>query len=292
VRGKKQVFLNELHSHPIGEGPSLSVAGHIPNLHHFHGRGGRAIPVFRDGKNREWNLLPGLLDLLNRQLNEPIDAPTLVGYLVGITAFPGFSAQFSEDLRQGGVRVPLCLDTGLVVEVAALGRSAVELFTYTDRTLGEGPVKASIRIADGPRIREGGPSRVMPESVRYDEQTECLCLGSLVIKNVAPDVWDYQVTGMPVVKKWVGYRKSSPSAKRSSPLNDIVTTSWPKQWTEELLDLLHVITQLRRLEARHENLLDRVRQAPHLSYDEILGAGLLPPPRAATKPTASGTLSG
>jgi hypothetical protein len=292
VRGKKQVFLNELHSHPVGEGPSVVAAGYIPNLDHFHGRGGRVIPIFRDGKNSEWNLLPGLLDLLNERLDEPIDEVTLISYAVGITAFPAFSSLFSEDLRQGGVRVPICLDATLIAEVAALGRTAIELFTYAERTLGNQPIRVSVRITDGPNIREGGQSRGMPDAVRYDKDTECLHLGALVIENVAPDVWDYQVTGMPVVKKWVGYRKSSPSAKRSSPLNDVITTSWPKQWTEELLDLLHVITQLRRLEARHELLLDQVREAPQLGYDQILTEGLLPPPKASTKPAASGTLSG
>jgi hypothetical protein len=38
--------------------------------------------------------------------------------------------------------------------------------------------------------------------------------------------------------------------------------------------------------------LDQVREAPQLGYDQILTEGLLPPPKASTKPAASGTLSG
>ena len=88
-------------------------------------------------------------------------------------------------------------------------------------------------------------------------------------------------------KKWVGYRKAKPSAKWSSPLNDIVTETWPKAWTEELLDLLHVITQLRNLESQHETLLERVLSGPLLSNSAIKNAGLLPAPAYMTKPASS-----
>jgi hypothetical protein len=61
-----------------------------------------------------------------------------------------------------------------------------------------------------------------------------LHLGDLDIVGVIENVWNYQVSGMHVVKKWIGYRKASPSTKWSSPLNEIVTESWPKAWTDEL----------------------------------------------------------
>ncbi len=291
VRSDRQVFLNELHSHPIGAGPSISIAGQIPNLHHFHGRGGRVIPVFRDGESSEFNLLPGLLDLVNARSAEPVAPEEIIAYVIGIAAFPGLQKAFGSDLGQGGVRIPLCLDPLLIHEVGELGTRAVELFTYGERALGQPDGTFAVRQDGGPRLVGVVPDPFpMPERMNYDETAQVLRAGDITIERVRPEVWSYEVSGMQVVKKWFGYRKASPAAKRSSPLNDIVSTTWPAEWTEDLLDLLHVIAQLRALEERHEELLERVRAAPLLDHSEIRANGLVPPPVEATKPSRAGTL--
>jgi predicted helicase len=289
VRGPRQIFFNELHSQQIGTGPALSIAPFIPNMDHFKGNsGGRVLPVFRDRKNKEWNLWPGLLELLNPQLSDPINEATLFAYIAGITALPGFSARFSDDLGEGGVRIPVSLQGDVLKAVADLGSTAIELFTYCEKTLNRDRVQSSVRLKIGPHIAsDRAVPRGMPESAIYDSESETLLLGDLVIGGVQQNVWSYQVSGMPVVKKWVGYRKAEPSAKRSSPLNDIITETWPKAWTEELLDLLHVITQLRSLESQHEVLLDKVLNGPLLSNSAIKNAGLLPAPAYMTKPASS-----
>ncbi len=286
VRGPRQVFFNELHSHPIGEGPSIAITALIPNLDHFHGRGGRVLPVFRDKKNSEWNLLPGLLKVLNNEVDSDINEATLIAYIAGICAFPAFSSRFAKDLKQGGIRIPISLDRELINEVADLGSKAIELFTYCERTLNQETIKSEVRLKNGPSVvGSRSTPTYMPDVGEYDEDAETLCIGDLVIAGVAPSVWNYQVSGMMVVKKWIGYRKASPSTKWSSPLNEIVTESWPKVWTEELLDLLHVVTQLRNLETAHQSLLDRVISGPTLANSSLEAAGLLPPPKHMTKPS-------
>jgi hypothetical protein len=289
VRGPRQVFFNELQSQQIGSGPALSLAPYIPNMDHFKGNsGGRILPVFRDKKNSVWNLLPGLMDLLNQHLSKSINEATLFSYISGITAFPAFSSRFTDDLREGGVRVPVTLDRVLLMEVADLGSTAIELFTYGEKTLNREKVRSSVRLKNGPHVVGArAVPREMPESAVYDSDSETLHLGDLVVGGVSESVWNYQVSGMHVVKKWVGYRKANPSAKWSSPLNDIVTETWPKAWTEELLDLLHVITQLRSLESKHEILLDQVLSGPLLSNSAIKNAGLLPAPAHMTKPASA-----
>ena len=92
---------------------------------------------------------------------------------------------------------------------------------------------------------------------------------------------------MYVIKHWIDYRKAKPTTKYSSPLNDIITETWPKAWTEELLDLLHVITQLRSLESKHETLLNKVLASELLSLSSISEAGLLPAPENMTKPASA-----
>lgn len=290
VQSDRQIFLNELHSHPVGEGPAISVAGHIPNLHHFHGRGGRVIPLFRDGAGAEVNLLPGLLQLLAKRMNASVDPQQVVAYIVGLLAFPAFSREFAVDLEEGGVRVPLTLDQSLFLETARLGYAATWLFTYGERSIAPESAGRTLRISDGPRLASEPPFTVMPEKEIYDSASETLKLGSILVENVRPDVWSYQVSGMPVVKKWIGYRRAIPKVRYSSPLNDDVTDAWQEEWTEELLDLLHVLTQLRDLESAHADLLARVRRSPLLSHADLIEAGLLPPPQESTRPVPLGTL--
>ena len=288
VRGTRQIFLNELQSQQVGVGPAISIAPFIPNMDHFKGNsGGRILPIYRDGKNTKWNLLPGFLDLMNQQIAGHVTESMLFSYLAGITAFPAFSESFADDLRQGGVRLPITLQFDLFTEVADLGSTAIELFTYCEKTLNRETVQVTVRIKNGPHIMgEKAAFRGMPESAIYDSESETLHLGELSIGGVAEDVWSYQVSGMPVVKKWIGYRKFSPSTKWSSSLNEIITESWPKAWTEELLDLLHVITQLRNLESKHESLLEKVLAGPLLSNAAVNKAGLLPAPAYMTKPAS------
>jgi predicted helicase len=286
VRGSKQLFFTMLNAIPIELGPVISVAGWIPNLNYFKGNsGGKVLPIFRDKTNLQWNLLPGFLDLLNIELAGSIDESTLFSYIAGITAFPAFAARFSDDLREGGVRLPISLQSDLVNEVADLGSTAIELFTYCEKTLNRVKVQNTVRLLNGPHILDGKSAiRGMPEAAVYESETQTMHLGELAIGGVTEAVWNYQVSGMHVIRKWIGYRKAQPSAKWSSPLNDIVTESWPKAWTEELLDLLHVITQLRSLEERHESLLEKVLAGPVLSNSSLQKAGLLPAPEFMTKP--------
>lgn len=288
VRGPKQLFFTCLNAVPTEAGPTVSIAPYIPDLNYFHGRSGKVLPVFRDKKNSEWNLLPGLIVLLNQHLSNSINEATLFSYIAGVTAFPAFSARFTDDLREGGVRIPITLDRDLLMEVADLGSTAIELFTYCEKTLNREKVRSSVRLKNGPHVVGArAVPREMPESAVYDSDSETLHLGDLVVGGVPESVWNYQVSGMHVVKKWVGYRKANPSAKWSSPLNDIITETWPKAWTEELLDLLHVITQLRNHESKHESLLGKVLSGPLLSNSAVKNAGLLPAPAHMTKPASA-----
>jgi hypothetical protein len=247
--------------------------------------------VFRGSDATEANLLPGVMQLINSRLNDEVSPEDYIAYVVGLVVFPRFSEAFNSDLVQGGVRIPLCLDSRLIREVGQLGSAAVHLFTYGERQLGSASGRESLRLPDGPQVvRADSSDGEMPVKIVYDESTLTLRLGAIEIAGVQPDVWSYEVSGMPVVKKWFGYRKASPAAKWSSPLNDIVTTTWPEGWTEDLLDLLHVITRLRSLEERHAQLLAEVRAGPLLDLTVIQSAGLLPPPTEATKPKPVGTL--
>ena len=73
---------------------------------------------------------------------------------------------------------------------------------------------------------------------------------------VAPEVWNYSVSGLQIVKSWLDYRKLKRSGRRSSPLDDIRPESW--NFAEELLELLWVLEATIALQPEGEELLDMV----------------------------------
>lgn len=278
VHSDSQVYLSDLPNAALIGGPLVTFAAYIPNMDHYKGNtGGRVTPVFRDADGSVVNVLPGLSANLAVRFERSVTDHEVVAYVAGIAGLPGLAKRFTDDLTFGGVRIPLSASGDLFSDVAAIGHDVIELFSYGERTLRNLGSLKSPRTASGPRLKSGSPdSGSMPTQFEFDHESMTLTVGSITIERVARDVMDYEVNGMNVVKKWFGYRKLSPSTKYSSPLNDIVTTRWPTTFTEELLDLLNVITQLRALENRQETLLERVLAGPLITHADLKSAGLLP----------------
>jgi hypothetical protein len=86
----------------------------------------------------------------------------------------------------------------------------------------------------------------------------------------------YEVSGLRVVKRWFDRRKREPEGRRSSPLDDVVATSWEPEWTAELIDLLNVLTLLVELEPAQAALLDVVLQGPMITSHKLRADGVLP----------------
>ncbi len=79
----KQVFLTAPEDRTPTNGPSLSFTGLIPDLHHYHGRGGRAFPLWRDAAGTIPNLKPALLAHLAIAYGALVSAEDLMAYIAG-----------------------------------------------------------------------------------------------------------------------------------------------------------------------------------------------------------------
>lgn len=217
----------------------------------------------------------------------------LVAYLAAAVAHPAFTARFASDLKTPGVRIPLTRSPNLWTEAVGIGREIVWLHTYGERF-----VDASAgRRAGSPKVRTTRPVvRIgipdtedgMPERITYDEATRTLHVGDGRISPVSPEVWNYRVAGMWVVKHWFGYRKKNPSGNRKSPLDDLIATTWTPAMTTELLELLNVLERCVALEPRQAALLDEIMAGPLLTVDDLTEANVLPVPAAAKAAPKSG----
>lgn len=131
----------------------------------------------------------------------------------------------------------------------------------------------------------------------YDPATRRLSIGLGYVENVPKEVWEYEVSGKNVLRQWFSYRKRDRSRpvigdrRPPSPLENIQPDHWLAEYTSDLLDLLHVLGRLVRLEARQADLLARICDGPLLSADELEAAGAFALPKTASQKGKKGTKS-
>src|SRR5699024_2870134 len=73
-----------------------------------------------------------------------------------------------------------------------------------------------------------------------------------------PRIWAYEVSGLHVVRSWLGYRVRERAGRKSSPLDDIRPESWTWEMTQELMRLLWVLEGVIALEPAQAELLDEI----------------------------------
>jgi len=298
VRDDHQIYVTEQHAQPLRVGgPALTFTAFTPDMDHYKGSaGGRVLPLYASDDTSRPNIAPGLLDVLAERLGVPVTPEDLLAYVAAVTAHPGFTEHFAEDLRTPGIRVPLTADPATWQEAAEVGRRVLWLHTrghrYTDPAAG--------RPADAPRAPDDRRPLVlkpiapdpMPDDLTYDADKRELHVGGGLIGPVDPRLVAYEVSGMNVLRKWFGYRRATRPQTRGeqSPLDDIRPTTWPTEYTTDLLNLLNVLTLVVDLEPEQETLLEKILAGPLVTVDDLTQAGVLPVPDEARKlATAKGS---
>ncbi|HEX6859511.1 MAG TPA: type ISP restriction/modification enzyme [Caulobacteraceae bacterium] len=297
---ERQVYLSSLLTGEIGTGPALTASAYVPDLHFFRGsHGGKdMIPLWRDAAFSEPNLTEGLAVEIGRALG--IDPPTVeeIGaYVYALLSTSAYQARFAEALRTPGLRVPITADANLWAEVTAAGRRRLWLHTYAERFRDPAAQQGShIPLIEG--VEWEAPVTRMPMNsgeIEYDGDAMRLTIGDGVVVGVRPEVWAFEVSGMPAVSKWLGYRTrqgAGRAASSSSALDRIRPETWSDDWNDELLDLIRVLTLTLDEEPALADLLERVCDGPLIEADR------LPTPSAperqppATRPRASAAAGG
>ena len=280
----KQLYFASLLTGHISEGPALTVSACVPDLHYFCGRGGKdIIPLYRDAAASQPNLTAGVGRTIGMALGlAPPGVEDVAAYTYALLAAHAYQARFAEALKTPGLRVPITADAALWQEAVAAGRELLWLHTYAERCVDN----AAGRPAEVPRVDGIGWTasvETMPETARdisYDPASGNLRVGDGIVSGVRPEVWDYQVSGMPVLRKWLGYRTrrgAGKAASSSSELDQIRPTEWADEWYDELLDLICVLTITLDWQDRLADLLDRVCEGP------LVSAAAFPVPTAAER---------
>lgn len=288
--GPKQIFITEQHAHPITGGPGLMFTWHVPHAHHFNGRGGRVLPLYRDAQGIIPNVAPGLLSFLSKTLQSSISAEDLIAYIAAVVSHPGYTKTFERDLTVPGIRVPLSRKSQVWAKAQNIGRQVIYLHTQGTCFASHKDEVSRLAADVTPKIVSpiSADSDNMPDSYKYDRAAETLLIGDIgKITPVSHAVWEYTVGGKAptVVQRWIGYRLKRPRGQvRSSPLDDKNTTGWTLEFNNQLLELLRTLGCLVKLESQQDDLLAEILSGPLIGETEMRSCGLLPAPIGATKP--------
>ncbi|GHJ38627.1 type ISP restriction/modification enzyme [Streptomyces sp. TS71-3] len=262
VADDRQLFAVEQGQVPDAAGPAVLASGVLPDGRSPAGRPGRIRPLYRRPGGREPNLAPGLLDHLAARLGHPPAPEDLLAWTLA-TARPGTA----------GTLVPLTGDPETWAHGTRLGHRMLRLMVRG------GPERPKLPGGRRPYVRAPLPSR--PAEVLYDPEEEALELDEGRIAPVAPEAWDFRVSGVRVLELWLTRRLHRPEP---GTLEAIGPAVWPQSWTSELLELITVLTLLGGLGPEQEALAD-VLVAP-IGAAELRTAGILPVPETARRPAS------
>ncbi|MDR6171155.1 type ISP restriction/modification enzyme [Curtobacterium sp. SORGH_AS_0776] len=272
----RQVFLATLASYAVGPGPALTASTAVPDMAVYRGSfGGKdVLPLYRDAKGTP-NADPALLEnvtIAHRMIvpESPEVAPErLFAYIYGVLAGTDYTGRFKEALATPGARVPLSADPELFAAMADHGEHLLWLQTFGERFVAgrsELPVPAA-RWQPEPTRPPADRSEI-----KYDAAKRELRVADGLLAGLAPEIWKYEVTGMEIIPKWLGYRMLKPggrAASSKSPLDFIRSDVWPTEWSAELLEIVTVLGETIRLQPVGVELLNEVLGGPLIDASDL-----------------------
>lgn len=242
AHSNKQIYLTSLLTNVLGEGPAAIATALLPDLEHFRGSFGakHVIPLWRDPAATDANITNDILGKLTKTLEYQINAEDLFAYCYTILVTPEYVKAFWDELTIPGIRIPITKNAPVFKRVVSLGRKLLWLHTYGDRFIPSGN-KAGKLPPGQARCKVGTPPNPhdYPISFSYSYEKNELYVGSGVFEKVRPQIWEFSVSGLEVVKSWLGYRMRKRAGKHSSELDNIRPRTW--EFDGELLDLLWVL---------------------------------------------------
>ncbi|MEV7663557.1 type ISP restriction/modification enzyme [Paenarthrobacter sp. NPDC089316] len=213
------------------------------------------------------NLAEGFLEAMGQVLGTGVGAADVISYIAGVVSHTGFTSHLAEELETPGIRVPFTAENELWDQAVRLGEEVIWLHSYGE--LFHDKFGRDVKKGfDGVLPSYQSTVSEMPETKSYDPQTRILRVGtSGAWHNVAPEVAAYDVGGSKILDLWFKFRQRNPKGRKGSPLDDINQIVWPAEWSQELTELLVVLTRLRALETEQASLLKRIMGGSILTKD-------------------------
>ena len=234
----KQVFLTTMTTTSLGSGPAATLTTAVPDKHHFRGSyGGKdVVPLYRDAKGTP-NVDPSALKVLSERLGAKTSpssssSPTPSASSQAPTTPSASTRHWRLPARASPHRRPRA------VRAHGGARREADLAADLRRAVRQGQA-----AGDGHHSGRPNPPACLRRrsDIKYDPATETLRVADGVLTGVPEEVWKFEVSGMDVIPKWLGYRMAKPAgraASSDSPLDHIRPTTWSPEWSTELVEIV------------------------------------------------------
>jgi len=163
------------------------------------------------GGQERSNLNPMLLDSLQSACKGEFTPESIFYYVYAILSSKDYRGEYAELLRIDFPRIPFTKDVKLFQKLAALGGRLVDLHLLRSSEL-DPPIA---------RFQGEGDNRVQigKKGLRYDSEKQWVYINEAqFFEDVPPEVWEYQIGGYQVCRKWLKDRKG-----RTLSLDEIKT---------------------------------------------------------------------
>lgn len=284
--GDHQIHLTCIENDHPASGPAVTFTHVLPGLDHYHGRGGRAFPLWRDDSAATANVTPRLLDYLGGLFGTDVAPDDVFTYIACVCAHPAYTAWLNEvSPHTPGIRVPLTADSDYWSMAIAIGRRVIWAHTFGERYVDTNDSRppGRIRLADGPRLRAETGVGTLNRTLEYSAEQRELHVGAGAFENVIPEVHGYEVSGKNVIRTWFNYRRAGTGSSDPDSLESITPDGWRPEWDIELLDILNALTALVALEPEQAELLAAIIDGPQITVEDLTAAEVLPVPAEAKK---------
>lgn len=271
ICGDGQLFLMTLTSTTLGDGPAVTLSPYVPDMDFFRGSfGAKSVhPLYRSAGTSQPNVSASLRAALASAYGREVEPLEIAAYVVGLLGTSAYTARFEEELSEAPAHVIFTADKTLFDQVAEFGRGIIFEQTWGERgaKLNQFGQPVGQRFRGKASLGVATPADDYPESWSYDEDTHQLTVGGGRFDHVSPEVAHFEVSGMNVLRSWLGYRMKNPAGKSSSPLDQMQAATW--QHDGELLELLWQLEFMVAAEPRGAELLDRVITGEKIAPAEL-----------------------
>lgn len=273
---ERQVFMATLASYPVGPGPAATVSTAVPDMAVYRGSfGGKdVLPLYRDAEGTP-NADPALLKAIRmrHQAADPaapdVTPERLFAYIYGLLASADYTTRFKAALGTPGPRVPVTADPMLFAEMVELGERILWLQTFGERF-----VPNAAAFPPPAATWEPEPTRPPDDKseIAFDAGRSVLRVADGVLRGISAEVYSFEVSGMVVIPKWLGYRMAKPggrAASSKSPLDAMRATTWPSEWSQELIEIVTVLEETLKAQPAGVALLDQIVDGPLIHATDL-----------------------
>ena len=196
----------------------------------------------------------------------------IIWHLYCLGATDAFTDRFNEELAEaaGPIHIPITAEPDLFRQAVTLGRDLLWWHTWGERFAPDGERRLPEGRATEVRAVDG-----MPNDFNYDAESETLTVGIGAFAPVSQEAWDFEVSGLRVLRSWLRYRMKTRKGRKSSPLDDIRPTRWTQ--SKELLLVLSLIEHTIEATPKATALLAKIVEGP------LIPATDLPTPTPANR---------